>query len=381
MDTLVNMMEKGVDDNVFPGAVLLVAKNSKILFHKAFGRSDIYSNQRMTKETIFDLASLTKPLATAMAVLKLIDNGVLDLDQTIGNMFDSLSDSLSDFTSESIRNKLNNGKEKITINELLRHTSGFPGYRPYYQQLVKYPQILRRAFLRDLVIREPLVHKPGEKELYSDLGYILLAWIVEIFSSQRLDYFLREQVYRPLGIDALFFVDLHEHASCIDTSGVPDNHTAGKYFAATENCPWRKKLIKAEVHDDNAWAAGGIEGHAGLFGTAYAVFVLLTEVMSGLKGEKTKVISGRLLREFVIKHGRGDRVAGFDTPSRPVSSSGRYFSASSVGHLGFTGTSFWIDPEKSVVVVLLTNRVHPSRNNEKIKEFRPLVHNCVMEGM
>ncbi len=405
MEVIADMMEKGVEDKVFPGAVLLVSVNSKVLFHKAFGRSDLYLNEMMTKETIFDLASLTKPLATTMAVLKLVQDGLLSLDQKIGSVLDSALNSsafnfpqpldntynlMSEFTAQ--KSEFAGQKKNITIEQLLRHTSGLPAYRPYYEKIVQYPPAFRRNCLRALVIKEPLENSPGDKQIYSDLGYILLAWIVEILSKQRMDKFLRDHVYSFLGIDDLFFISLLDFASTDGKFRALDygpalleaefkTETNGKKFAATENCPWRKKIVKAEVHDDNAWAAGGIEGHAGLFGTASAVFVLLSELMNGLKGEKTKVISGKLLKQFAVKNGSGDMTAGFDTPSGQVSASGRHFSSSSLGHLGFTGTSFWMDPEKSIIVILLTNRVHPSRNNDKIRWFRPLIHDLIMEKL
>ncbi len=396
MDTIADTMKKGVEDNVFPGAVLLVSVNSKVLFHQAFGRSDLCLNEMMTKETIFDLASLTKPLATTMAVLKLVQDGLLRLDQKIGPVLDSalnssafnlprplenVSHSISEFTGE---------KKDITIEDLLRHTSGLPAYRPYYEKIVQYPPAFRRNCLRALLIKESLENSPGDKQVYSDLGYILLSWIVEILSEQRMDKFLRDHFYLPLGIDDLFFISLPDyvysdgkfmvpHDGMVSPEAVNRTDIQGKKIAATENCPWRKKIIRAEVHDDNAWAAGGIEGHAGLFGTASAIFELLVEIMNGLKGEKTKIISGKLLKRFAVKNSRGNMTAGFDTPSGPVSASGKYFSPSSLGHLGFTGTSFWMDPERSIIIILLTNRVHPSRDNNKIRWFRPLIHDLIME--
>ncbi len=403
MDAIEKMMRKGVEDRVFPGAVLLVSLHSKILFHQSFGRSDIYSNEMMTKKTVFDLASLTKPLATVMAVLKLIQDGLLCIDQTLGSVFNSRVNS----SAFDLPLGLNNAhdaistcpedKADITVEELLRHTSGLPSHKDYYKQIRRHPHVPGRNYLRKLLIKEPLVYKPGEKEVYSDLGYMLLSWIVEIVSNQRIDNFVKKHVYSFLGIEDLFFIDLKDFEFLTGETGIsmyngmPSESLlksetwklgiSTKNFAATENCPWRGKIIKAEVHDDNAWAAGGIEGHAGLFGTASAVFVLLDELMKALKGEKTRVISGTLLKQFIMKDGSNDMVAGFDTPSRPVSSSGKYFSDSSIGHLGFTGTSFWMDPEKSLIVILLTNRVHPSRKNEKIKWFRPLIHDLVMEHL
>ena len=257
MDTIADMMKKGVEDNVFPGAVLLVSVNSKILFHQAFGRSDIYMNEVVTKETVFDLASLTKPLATTMAVLKLVQDGLLQLDQAICPAFYSALSS-SSFNLPCALNNIHDSiseslyeKENITLEELLRHTSGLPAHRSYYKQVIKYPAILRRNSLRTLIVKEPLIYKPGEKEVYSDLGYILLAWVVEILSKQRMDNFLRDHVYSPLGIDDLFFIGLPDFVRRSENSSVSMSNESHhdkfsdselgceillKKFAATENC-------------------------------------------------------------------------------------------------------------------------------------------------
>ncbi len=409
MDSVVDMMQKGVDDNVFPGAVLLVSVDSEIVFYGAFGKSDIYLNEDMTKHTVFDLASLTKPLATTMAVMKLVQDGEIFPDQSLGSFVNPCLSDLSDLPFSSVINNFSqdalaqsfNNKKDITIDELLRHTSGLPAYKHYYKSMMELPCELRRKCLRAMLVMEPLICFPGANQLYSDLGYIFLAWIVEIVTGLRLDHFLKQYIYSVLGIEDLFFPGLpaavasdeslgmrnFDVMSCctdhmnykIKNDGFGEKGKCERRFASSEYCPWRRKVLIGEVHDDNAWAAGGIEGHAGLFGTAFGVFMLLEELMKGLKGEKTRVISGSLLKQFLLKHGDKELTAGFDTPSRPMSSSGRYFSDSSIGHLGFTGTSFWMDPEKSVIVILLTNRVHPKRENEKIKWFRPLIHDIVME--
>ena len=154
-----------------------------------------------------------------------------------------------------------------------------------------------------------------------------------------------------------------------------------KRIVPTEKCPWRKKLLRAEVHDDNAWAAGGIEGHAGLFGNALSVWQITMEIMNSLNKKDTQVLDRDLFLKFMTKEKKSEFRSGFDIPSKYGSSSGKYFSDISVGHLGYTGTSFWIDPERSIIVILLTNRVHPDRKNEKIKFFRPQIHNLIMEQL
>ncbi len=345
-------MEDAVGVSVFPGAVLLVSKGRDILFHRAFGVADLRSREAVTQGTLFDLASLTKPLATTAALIHLVQAGRIRLDQDLGGLFPGIC---------------GHDKACITVEDLLRHRSGLPAHRPYYEFMVKIPEQGRQDRLRRAILNEPLVCQPGRKELYSDLGFILLAWIVERVAGQRLDHYVGDNIYQPLGIERLHF----RRAGRSLDAGV----------AATERCPWRGRTLKGEVHDDNAWAAGGIEGHAGLFGTAADIWTLLGEMLDGLVGKKTAVLEGRWIRRFALKNNGFERVAGFDTPSVRNSSAGRFFSRGALGHLGFTGTSFWIDPLQQAMVVLLTNRVHPGRNNEKIRQFRPYIHDLIMKTM
>ena len=350
MITVVEAMERAVRGSVFPGGVLLASRGPDILFHQAFGVADLGTGEPVSNGTLFDLASLTKPLATTMAVLDLVQQGTLRLEHPLGALLPGVAGT---------------DKANITVDDLLRHRSGLPAYHPYYKTLVGFPPPERRDRLRSLILNEPLVHETGRKELYSDLGFILLAWVTEVLSNRRLDRHLGERIYGPLGLDRLGFREV----------GTP----LEKGVAATENCPWRKRVLKGEVHDDNAWAVGGVEGHAGLFGTASQVWILLKEILDGVSFEATRVIDGDLIRRFAAREPGFERGAGFDTPSGAHSSSGRFFSADSLGHLGFTGTSFWMDPVKSIIVVLLTNRVHPVRSNEKIRNFRPVIHDLMME--
>ncbi len=350
MDLISGAMERAVESSVFPGAVLLVSKKKDILIHRAFGVADLGSMEKVLPSTLFDLASLTKPLATTMALIDLVRANSLSMDQ-----------SLKDFFPDSV----GSDKASITVEDLMRHTSGLCAYRPFYKAIVNLPELKRRGALRKLVLDEPLVHPPGTRELYSDLGFILLAWIVEHVANERLDHYVRENIYLPLNIQGLNF-----------RAEIP---TPVSGVAATEYCPWRGRVLRGEVHDENAWAVGGVEGHAGLFGTALDVWTLLVEIMDALLGKSTGVIGHEYIRFFTAKkHGR-TYVAGFDTPSLKKSSAGHFFSPLSLGHLGFTGTSFWLDPSQQAIVILLTNRVHPTRSNEKIRQFRPFIHDLIME--
>ena len=352
-DRIRQAVEDAVSKGVFPGAVLLCALDHHIIFHEAFGKADLFENRTMQRYSIFDLASLTKPLATTLSISKLMEKGKLFLDQRIGTI-------LPEFQ--------NTDKSDITIDMLLRHRSGFPAHRHYYLDLLhsgKEP----RPYLRDLLIKEPLESIIGEKEVYSDLGFMVLAWIIERVSGQRLDQFVSHEIYTPLGIERLFFMELS-----------PENEKLKWYreeFVATQHCPWRKRVLRGEVDDDNAYAVGGIEGHAGLFGDALSVYRLCSEVLKSIQNSPSAVFNPDIIKNFVKKDKGFERVAGFDTPSKQESSSGRFFSEFSIGHLGFTGTSFWIDPENGLIIVLLTNRVHPSRSGEGIKKFRPRIHDLI----
>ncbi len=352
-DKIGREFEIAISKGVFPGAVLLCALNQSIIFHEAYGKADLFEDRKMRKDSIFDLASLTKPLATTLALSKLVEKGKLSVDH-------KLCDILTEF--------LNTDKSKITIDMLLRHTSGFPAHRNYYIELLHSGDNPRKC-LQQLLIKEKLENEIGEKEVYSDLGFMILAWIIEKVSGQRLDQYVSEEIYLPLGIDRLFFMEL-------GTENKKFKLYQGQ-FASTQQCPWRKKILTGEVDDDNAYAVGGIDGHAGLFGDALSVYGLCSEILKALQNKPTAVLKSDILKNFLKRDIRFERVAGFDTPSKNESSSGRFFSESSIGHLGFTGTSFWIDPINGLIVVLLTNRVHPSRSNEGLKKFRPKIHDLV----
>lgn len=351
------LMEAGVRDNVFPGGVLLAAKAGRIVFFKAYGYADIFSGRKMTENTVFDLASLTKPLAVAPSVMSLVQENRIQLDQGISAL-------ISEFGETD--------KKDITVRELLAHTSGLPDYVPYYKDLGDGPFPGRQKRLRALLLETPLKNLPGKTMIYSDVGFMFLCWIIERVAQMRLDEYVEKKVYAPLNLDVengLFFIHLNRDPVI-------------KEFAATEYCPWRKMLLCGRVHDENAYAAGGIEGHAGLFGNAETIFHLLSALLSVYhKDDLPEVFRRELLRSFLARHDFTERTLGFDTPSATHSSAGKYFSKESVGHLGFTGTSFWMDLRRSIIVILLTNRVHPSRKNERIRRFRPECHNAVMASL
>jgi CubicO group peptidase (beta-lactamase class C family) len=348
------LIQEAIRSSIFPGAVLMVSLKGRVVFNKAFGRADIFTDTAMTTQTFFDLASLTKPLATTLAVMRLVQEGRLGLDQSIVEILPPLDGS---------------DTQKITPRHLLTHTSGLPHWRPWFIRLRRYPPAKRREALQRLLIAEPLEAQPGEITVYSDLGFMLLAWIIEEISAQRLDYFVNAEVYDPLGIEDLFYIDRWSVSVPVDQ------------FAATQLCPWRRRLLKGQVDDDNTWAVGGIGGQAGLFGTAIEVGVLAETLRLTAAGVETSdLFTTRTINRFFKRQASG-RALGFDVPTRPDSSTGQFFTDNSVGHLGHTGTSFWIDPDKSLVVVLLTNRVHPFRFSTGILPFRPKLHDMVVQEL
>ena len=358
-------LDRAVHDGVFPGGVLAARTHGQLQLLVTAGRlSEEPRAEAVQNSTIYDLASLTKPLATVTSVLLLVQAGKLDLDAAIGSILIELTDAPIG---------------AATLRDLLSHRSGLPGWRPLYERLNAEglawggaePSVVRQAVLR-LISAEPLAYAPGQQNLYSDLGFILLGIAVERASGYLFDEYFDVAVAQPLGAQPLRF----HRAGAVSP---PSDTQFGASVAPTEWDNWRKRLLKGEVHDENAAAMGGVAGHAGLFGTAQSVLAISGAWLEGLHGRSA--LDRRLVREFTNRQSRppgSSWALGWDTPSSP-SSSGTRFSAGSFGHLGFTGTSLWIDPQRSLEVVLLTNRVHPSRKNDAIRAFRPTIHDLVYQ--
>ncbi|MFZ3045807.1 MAG: serine hydrolase domain-containing protein [Desulfatirhabdiaceae bacterium] len=357
-DPVDTLMKAGVGSGIFPGGVLLVFRKNQIEFFESYGFSDLFSNTVMTRKTIFDLASLTKPLATTLAMMELSRNVGLSMTRPI-------CDLLPGFVSTTWR--------QVTCSQLLSHSAGFQAYHPYYLRLRDLPISDRRVVLRNCLLNEPIVYPSGQGCVYSDIGFMILEWIVEKFAGLRMDRFLEQHVYGPLGLKGLFFNDLTQPIRDVS-------------YAATEWCPWRHMLLRGQVHDDNAWAVGGVCGHAGLFGNAWEIYRLLMQLLTDYRDESDdSFFDQQLLSGYFVSPPGFERALGFDLPGHSNASCGQFFSPRSIGHLGFTGTSFWMDLEKGIGVILLTNRVHPSRysrgNPPLIRRFRPCLHDMVMKVM
>ena len=358
-DRVEALLNKGVVEGVYPGAVLLVAFEGEILFFRQIGcRALVPKVLPMERDTIFDLASLTKPLGTTLAVMKLIDSAEIELDQPLEDL---------------LPKALPQDKKLITPRLLLSHSAGFADWKPFYLDLDHIQREERKERLREELLNIPLEYPPGKGTLYSDLGFMMLEWVVEEVAGMKLPEFLLKHFYDPLGLNKTFF---YEQAAPL--------RFGEDQFASTEDCPWRKKVLKGVVHDENAYSLGGYSGHAGLFGNTREVYTLISLLRGRYRGEREDYLRPETVRAFFR---RADVVEGstwalgWDTPSSENSSSGGLFSKGSVGHLGFTGASVWIDFERDVIVIFLTNRVHPTRKNEKIRAFRPVLHDEVMKEL
>lgn len=359
-------LQAAVAEGVSPGAVLHVQVGGRVVFHEAVGRLTYMDDApAVTPGTIYDLASLTKPLATTTLTFQLIASQQLRLSQPLGDILVEVRDA---------------AVARATLEQLLAHAAGLPGWRPYYERLAQERETSAgrcpRAWAQDRVLSwiaaEALEAQPGARSVYSDLGFMLLGAIVERTMRQSLDVAWRTGIAKPLGAQPLDFVPSTSTYSAVFGAGV--------LVAPTEQDVWRGRLVVGEVHDENTAALGGVAGHAGLFGTAEAVSRVgqwWLDVRNGRRQPELQTLAQRFTARVTAVEG-SRRALGWDTPSEP-SSSGRFFSPQSFGHLGFTGTSLWIDPEAELVVVLLTNRVHPTRANDGIKAFRPRVHDLVYE--
>lgn len=354
MKRAAELMQHAVETGVFPGGVLLAARFDQVVFHQGFGVTDHIRRIPVTCDTVYDLASLTKPLATAAALMRLVQQGRIRVEDRLGEVIPDFSET---------------DKNRIRVRHLLCHNSGLPPYRPYFRTLRGLPENGRKAELRRLLVNAPVRDAPGTCTRYSDLGFMILDWVIEQVSGRSLDRYAARQIYTPMGIRDLFFIP----------GGRPD---PARTFAPTRLCA-NREVVSGRVHDENADAVGGVCGHAGLFGTSGAVFALLCDLLMTVCGQSSsRVLSRDVVGDFLRPPEGAERAMGFDTVSPEGSSSGRYFTPGrAVGHLGFTGTSFWMDPVSGETVILLSNRVLAGRGTRKIRAFRPELHNAVMRHM
>ena len=339
------VLQDAVADRAFPAAVVEVGTPGGVRWREAFGRLSYEADAPTTRDdTIFDVASLTKVIATAPLVMQQVERGAIGLDDLVSRF-------VSDWRGAD--------RASVTIRDLLAHAAGLTAYLPLYRDHSG------RAEFERTIATLPLEYAPRTKSIYSDLGFMLLAFIVEDVGQASL----------PGRFDTL-----------LGQMGIVERlqfHPPSQWrreTAPTEVDAWRGRLLVGEVHDENAWALGGASGHAGLFGTAAAVGAYARHLLQVLSG-RTGAFARETLVTFISRRNDvpgSSRALAWDT-MLPTSSCGTRLSRHAFGHTGFTGTSLWIDPERTMYVVLLTNRVHPTRENERITLVRPALHDAIVE--
>ncbi len=331
-----------------PGAIGLLVRGAGGIACWTAGRHTYEPDSpNVRQDDLYDLASLTKVVVTTSICMALEPH--LDLDERVDKYVPA-------FQGE--------GKDGVTIRHLLAHCAGLPAHQRFFETCWGREAVLSAA------CRTALAYPPGTRTIYSDLSFLLLGAAVERVGGAPLEELARRYILGPVGMK--------------ETMYLPRREQLGRIPPTEFQAEQRRGLIHGQVHDGNAWAMGGVAPHAGLFGTAADLGRFLRVILNGGKREGTRVFSEAAIRRFTSRAGLAPgstRALGWDTVSAAGSSAGRHFSARSFGHTGFTGTSVWVDPERDVGVVLLTNRVHPTRENEGIRKLRPEFHDAVMNAV
>lgn len=370
--SVTQLLEKGVKEGVFPGAALLIGKRGATLFEQVIGTRGISAREDeielpMKFGTVFDIAALTNIVVTTTIFMRLVEEGRTDLNHRVARYLPGF-------------NVL--GKSPVTIGHLLSHTSGLPATAPYYEEIAKEHAAARVGMLtskgaRDFMItqltRSALKYEPGTKQVFSDLGFMLLGHIIELLTGLSLERAAFKYVFQPFGLKTTSFIDL----SMIRRRGI---HPVTDLIAPTEECAWRNKILCGEVHDENAWAMGGIAGHSGVFSNAMDLHRFATGMLEAYSG-KSDYVSGRTVRQFFdgpLLGFQGSWRFGWDAPSRENALLDTGMTEKAVGHNGTTGCSLWMEPELGFDVVFMTNRIHPTRSNRKIQGFRAELHKAIL---
>lgn len=362
------MMKNAIVEGVFPSASLLVAKNKKIVFQGYYGACN--------ESTIFDVASLTKPVVTTTLAMKAVSEGLISLEDKVGRYLPTAP-----------------YMENVSIFHLLNHTSGLPHWQPYYQEipLHEIASVDARKYVLDAVSMEPLMDEIGTRSVYSDLGFILLGELLEDVFYEPIHSLANEVIFKKLGMQNSFFRLITETPFSdehFESAYVGDEEDYANFaFAPTEDCPWRGRVIQGYVHDQNCYAMGGVAGHAGLFSNVMDINIFVEELVKSLI-EQSNFIEKDIIERFICLNlsyvqpeYKGDFVLGWDRPSKKNSQAGRMFSSNTIGHLAYTGCSLWIDLERDLWIILLSNRLYPSSTNEKIKGFRSKIHDKILQEL
>jgi serine-type D-Ala-D-Ala carboxypeptidase len=341
------MLRQAIADRAFPGASVAITHAGKLVALKTLGHFTYEeSSPQVSVDTIFDLASVTKVVATTSMAMILYERGLLDLDAPLVGV-------LPEFAGEDQL------RREITFRMLLAHSSGLPGHEKLYLNTPKSEELIGDA------LRVPLKSPPGTRTEYSDLGFIALGLALERIAEESLDAVCQRELFGPLGM--------------LQTTFNPPSALKSRIPPTANDQTFRKRIIQGEVYDENASALGGIAGHAGLFSTASDMAAFAHVLLNGGSPISRRETLAVFTRREASPPGTS-RALGWDTPS-PPSQSGKYFSRSAFGHLGYTGTSLWIDPERQLSVTLLTNRTWPDCSNHAIKAVRPHFHDAVVEAL
>jgi CubicO group peptidase (beta-lactamase class C family) len=359
------MCSAAVDDGAAPGMVLLVAASGQTVFHEAFGARQVYPRRLPAlADTVYDIASLTKAVVTTVLTMQEVGGGRLALDDRAAGLVPELGGP---------------GRDEITVRQLLSHSSGLPAHRPFWKQAAESPA--ERLAIERLAAREPLEYPPGTRAVYSDLGFIVLGWLLERLTGARLDALFRDRIGAPLGLAATTFVSLADPDARARLLG-------DRSVAATQVSPERHGLVLGEVDDANAFAMGGVAGHAGLFSTAAELAVIAAALVAAWRGQDAArdgwLVAPEVIREFWSPAGVPGSTwrLGWDGPAASGSQAGERLSRAAVGHLAFTGCSLWIDPAREITIVLLSNRVHPSiPTDDRFRRFRPALHDAALDAV
>jgi CubicO group peptidase (beta-lactamase class C family) len=346
-----DVLDRAVADHAFPGGVLAVGYRGELQVHP-FGRQTYdASSPAVAPDTIYDAASLTKAVVTATLVAMQAESGRIALDAPVTR-----------YVPEWNSGPNPEWRKRVTIRHLLTHSSGLPAHKDYFLAIHSEREAIAN------ICKESLEYEPGAKTVYSDLGFILLGEILERATGRTIDQLARERIFTPLGM--------------ADTLFKPSKALSNRVAPTEQDATYRKRLLRGEVHDENAFAMGGVAGHAGMFTTASDLAAFSQMLLNGGIYGHQRLLTRATLAQFIVPQAiaANTRTLGWMVPTTD-SSSGRYFSARSFGHLGFTGTSIWIDPERQLFVILLTNRVYPTRANDKIAAVRPAVHDAVVEAL
>jgi serine-type D-Ala-D-Ala carboxypeptidase len=369
------LLSEGVEEGVFPGCVLMVGLSGREVFKGCAGLrcrqlepGDTPSQMQLN--TVFDVASVTGALVTTTLTMKLVESGRLRLDDRVGKY-------VSNFGVY--------GKSDVAIRNLLAHTSGLVSWHPFYEELLNANAALRmgiltsrgaRQYVLNAINRSQLKYPTGTRQVYSDVGLILLGDIIESIAGISLEKAAHQMVFKPLGLRDTSYIDLR----LIRRRGI---HPVRDLIAPTEDCPWRRRVLCGEVHDDNAWAMGGISGHSGVFSTARDLQRFAAEMIAAYQGS-SQYLKQETVRDF-WEFDAGFQENGFRlgwaaaTKEDGLEESG--FSGQAIGVNGFTGCSLWIEPKLGVSIVLMSNRVHPVRSNRKICAFRPRLFGAVLRAL